>query len=812
MPAADNSAKELRLAIVCYGGVSLAIYMHGITKELHKLARASRKFDQRGSASDGGNPFADYGSADSEYAYFEELRDLAEHGARLSVAIDVIAGTSAGGINGVCLAKALAHDGDQRKLKKLWIEEGDMKRLIDALPVGGWRTRALLAAARMIPYPVTTRFPLLGKRMSRLLFDAITDMEGPAGRSLVPPDGSLDLYVTTTDLNGFNVLVPSGAGGPSQRDADHAQVMRFQYATSAKEKDGGVDNFTPPYTGSLAFAARATSCVPGAFPPVSLASFQVELDSDGTHRSFESNNLRPLFQRPYSESGDNPEDAWFVDGGVLDNAPFDLVVDAIAHKRAQTQVIRRLVYIQPDPGPPLRLSAHKKNKAKQGTDDAPEWLPSLWTALGSVKGSHPILRDLVRLRDLNLRIDEVSVISSAQMAQVLAILNSAADGTDDREAWDEMTFDELKILAGDLNREAEKLVGAYYPTYCRLKLEAAGSALADEISNLFSYPPDSTHQSFLRAILSAWGQQLPDWSKADLTAIRDRLGPADMPYRERRLLFILAGINSLYDAAGRQDAPTADKLNELKASAWNMLDEVRAAPRKAAAAVGHELSAFLAAEQLGDHVYDSPEWFAKQHEPALAELFKAYSTQLGQLLTDKSKPMWEEFQTTTANWAPEHRRALLSRYVGFPLWDALIFPTIALSDLPQFTPIGVSQYSPVAAEALIPPDGRKLKGTAWHHFGGFMKASWRENDYLWGRLDGAELILRTLRAAARPDIPEPTTARQLGPAAAVAAAGPRLKDAAERILAAEQDLRTVTGLRKSLAKQLGEDRFADSAP
>ena len=26
--------KELRLALVCYGGVSLAIYMHGITKEV----------------------------------------------------------------------------------------------------------------------------------------------------------------------------------------------------------------------------------------------------------------------------------------------------------------------------------------------------------------------------------------------------------------------------------------------------------------------------------------------------------------------------------------------------------------------------------------------------------------------------------------------------------------------------------------------------------------------------------------------------------------------------------------------------------
>ena len=26
--------KELRLALVCYGGISLAVYMHGITNEI----------------------------------------------------------------------------------------------------------------------------------------------------------------------------------------------------------------------------------------------------------------------------------------------------------------------------------------------------------------------------------------------------------------------------------------------------------------------------------------------------------------------------------------------------------------------------------------------------------------------------------------------------------------------------------------------------------------------------------------------------------------------------------------------------------
>ena len=34
--------KELRIALVCYGGISLAVYMHGVTKELWKLARASQ--------------------------------------------------------------------------------------------------------------------------------------------------------------------------------------------------------------------------------------------------------------------------------------------------------------------------------------------------------------------------------------------------------------------------------------------------------------------------------------------------------------------------------------------------------------------------------------------------------------------------------------------------------------------------------------------------------------------------------------------------------------------------------------------------
>src|SRR4051812_15719511 len=63
----DQDVRELRLALVCYGGVSLAIYMHGITKELEKLTRASVLLAE----SPDENPFP---IDRSEHAYFNALK------------------------------------------------------------------------------------------------------------------------------------------------------------------------------------------------------------------------------------------------------------------------------------------------------------------------------------------------------------------------------------------------------------------------------------------------------------------------------------------------------------------------------------------------------------------------------------------------------------------------------------------------------------------------------------------------------------------------------------------------------------------
>jgi hypothetical protein len=65
--------------------------------------------------------------------------------------------------------------------------------------------------------------------------------------------------------------------------------------------------------------------------------------------------------------------------------------------------------------------------------------------------------------------------------------------------------------------------------------------------------------------------------------------------------------------------------------------------------------------------------------------------------------------------------------------------------------------SPEDATALINErvmKCRKLAGTALGHFGAFLQQRWRENDILWGRLDGAERIISSVLPANHPQRPQ----------------------------------------------------------
>src|SRR5262249_2941816 len=129
--------KELRIALVCFGGVSLAVYMHGITKEILKLARASsavhgiidrarRRAAHFSDVRDKNDP-----EHDTEAVYFDLLRDIGR-AVELRIIVDIIAGASAGGINAAMLARALSRDLPMGRLRDLWLEKADVTEMIAA--------------------------------------------------------------------------------------------------------------------------------------------------------------------------------------------------------------------------------------------------------------------------------------------------------------------------------------------------------------------------------------------------------------------------------------------------------------------------------------------------------------------------------------------------------------------------------------------------------------------------------------------------------------------------------------------------------
>ena len=101
--------KDLRIGLVLYGGVSLAVYMNGVVTKIWYALRASVARNRKHLKIDG--------TGEVYCQLIEELRKT-HNGANLRIVIDTIAGTSAGGVNGVVLCKAIATIANAAVLKQ----------------------------------------------------------------------------------------------------------------------------------------------------------------------------------------------------------------------------------------------------------------------------------------------------------------------------------------------------------------------------------------------------------------------------------------------------------------------------------------------------------------------------------------------------------------------------------------------------------------------------------------------------------------------------------------------------------------------
>ena len=98
---------------------------------------------------------------------------------------------------------------------------------------------------------------------------------------------------------------------------------------------------------------------------------------------------------------------------------------------------------------------------------------------------------------------------------------------------------------------------------------------------------------------------------------------------------------------------------------------------------------------------------------------------------------------------------MLLAFLGFPFYDIATLPLLQGEGLDEFDPIKVDRISPEDAKTIRKGGvAATLKGIEFNNFGAFFSRSYRENDYLWGRLHGAErmidIMLSTLPLAKRP--------------------------------------------------------------
>jgi patatin-related protein len=740
----SDSVREVRIALVCYGGVSLAIYMHGVTRELHRLVLASSRFGEEG------NPFE---PSCSEHVYWELLHELAaKDGVRTRVVVDVISGTSAGGINGVFLAKALAHDLSQQSLRDLWFKEADVSkllagpRLLDPVGVKGklaWFVlRALLARGRVSP-------PLRGDRMCQLLYGALSAMApdatqasvAPDREGLLPLDSSLELFVTMTDARGHRRYLPIGnrqLGGPPLvvSDLTHRHVVRF-----AVDRRRGEDHFAGGVSdAALAFSARATSCFPGAFPPVSLAEFMQDI---GKPNSADLPMIEREFFRAYQLARQGPRHTYFIDGGVLDNFPFAHAIDAITRKPAASEVKRWLVYIEPDPS---RASSEPQGSAPAETasPQPPGWADTILAGLSSIPRKEPIVDDLVRVRAFNERVAYIADLTQTTYPQIEAALHE----TDEDLRGGELSEANVGRVMTAMNQRARERLGSGYAAYVRLKLQGIANDVADIVARAYAYPADSGQASFVRAVMLATiADRFPADRAEGTDALIGFLRTFDLAFTDRRLRFVIQGVNDAYrqdsHRLGPLDPDRRQQLDMVKAELYARLEELWevVSPGSVQAGVGPEPFGLFDEEQLAEPVRRevSPQQFAKEHRVPLDGLLDRLGVYLDKALKPFPGRLWELFVAVTGGW-PELQRLLLVRFLGFPVWDTLILPIVELTEIRQLRPIDIVRISPRDGRpGRLPP--KELKGAAVHHFGAFFDRTAREHDFLWGRLDGAEQLL-----------------------------------------------------------------------
>ncbi|QFT31746.1 Patatin-like phospholipase [Labrenzia sp. THAF82] len=743
---------ELRLALVLYGGVSLAIYMHGVSREVLNLVRASNFRLDRNAGKTAENQPSELPPVQTA---FRDLLDLISSVADIRVVVDAIAGASAGGVNGIMLARAIAHDLPLDSHSEMWLQNADVTRL--ARPQSGLSRYLKLSVSPVLDRLISSRLnkqiesaetreklrqfmqsrwfspPFSGERFIGWMLDACRKMENgeSTGRSLIPRGQTLDLFVTITDYNGMKRRIH--LDDPAfVEEWDHRRILNFHAVHRAP---GFVDSqFDTDNIPDIVFAARATSSFPGAFPPATVAEMERVL----SRKELAWNNRDSFLAQGLDLRSETFGNHCFVDGSVVMNKPFAPVIDVIQRRPAAREVARRLIYVDPAPVEP--------QEAGSGPVELPGFFRVILASLAHIPRNEPIGDDLRELEQNNRRSRWLSQLIDAAGPMV----EQAVSGLLPKRR--KVSAALLAKCRQDATVAAFQQAGFAFLNYQSLKLHA----LAERIAGLAALlSEDEGARAQEEAMLGLFANHFTDLTKnsKDVLGRTDPeivglLRGLDVDYRVRRLRFVIRKLNGFYHYEPDSGLPPPDTaaLDRLKGLLYEQIDHLgwrwtRRFFGGRSQSITREFvqDVSVGASTAGDHV---------------ATLLDSLIGMMG--LADLDRLQDELFAETALELLDKERHATLMRaYIGFAFYDLITFPVLQRNDFSEVTEILVDRISPRDATSLF-TQGFDLKGKQLNTFGAFFNRGWREHDYLWGRLNAADrLVSIVLSAAHEGTLPQP---------------------------------------------------------
>lgn len=672
-------SREVRVGLVLYGGVSLAVYENGVAQEFFRAVKG-----------------------EGIYGLLKDLTDS-------DIVVDVISGTSAGGVNGILLAYALANGLDFAPVAELWRNQGDIAKLLrkkndpgekSLLDSENFYQNALENALRSLPRWTETT-DSISSRVSELV-----------------------LFVTGTDVDGSIRTVFDDRGQPVDVK-DHRAVFELHY------REGSANDLTPDAIPELAMLARLTSCFPVAFAPV---------EANATHK----------YLRNW---GNLQRDAVFLDGGILDNKPFTYALDAIFRRKADRDVQRLLYYVEPDP----------ERFTTGGIPQAPGPLRAAISALVRIPGYESISSDLERIGRHNetvARLEELirqvcdrlpveqppspeggilppdpaacGVYLASRMGQlrnraVEGILN---DGTRRRYFTRPEERRSAQILVKGFSHldDVSDAVLTNYDVYFRIRrLYHLTYTLLEAIYRRKPPADVASYRDLWRTVNHYL--ELFEVVQGQMERLVDN---ASIQWQELHKRFVREG-----EDVAIEDVEVAD-LAQVAVEMWEL--------------VATRLDALLKTDVVTDKMLaDESQLPAFQQamdarcRAAIDGAAPADATNLLHRLDAAVAALLTAFD------AAHPDNAVTSRYAHFVHIDQQVFPLQYAADVHTRDLIKVVRLSPVDAQRGLSRRAmaKKICGNSLGAFGGFFKKPWRANDILWGRLDGLCQILECTLTRAR---------------------------------------------------------------